>query len=585
MKFGTIVILILSTFLSTVYGQKEINSLSSERIYVHTDRNVYMAGEYIFYKVYLDGNQDLLSKYAYLILRDQKNSIIKARVEIHNKISFGSIYLPDTLSSGIYQIVSYSNLMRNDTTEAYFKKEIVIANRFDDKMSFLTEIAKSAAPDRSTTENSDYIQTKDNLFIHLDKVVFDQREKISFSVGATNMPEKSLINLSVSISEFIPELPIEPSISDCFSYNFKSAYPGEFIQNQCRHMPEFAGVVLQGRILVNSHSAKEVASKNRNSTNPRNNYTVFVSTIDTVVNLQFTFTDSIGSFGFTLNPYFDGKDLFIRLNETVDASIETDDKFKLTKSFTPSKECNFRYLKEFLNRESKIVQIQKFYNKKVILDTQKVLLPVRTIPRVYYGNYSRILPSDYYELRDFAEISKEIVPALKVWKTRGKFVSAYTNLKYQSDSDAEPTIFLDGVPIDDVNQIINLGTNDIKRIESLPAIRYYGEISFHGILAVFSKNLEINNILFKTPAIRYQALPSQPYTKPEPFNHVKIKKHDPDFRQVLLWDPEIYINNSEKKQIECFASDLQGKYRINIQGITSSGDPVNCSAVITIQSK
>ncbi|MGC1390186.1 MAG: hypothetical protein WA816_04055, partial [Bacteroidales bacterium] len=138
--------------------------------------------------------------------------------------------------------------------------------------------------------------------------------------------------------------------------------------------------------------------------------------------------------------------------------------------------------------------------------------------------------------------------------------------------------------VDDINQIINLGTNEIKRIDLLPVIRYYGEMPLSGILAVFSKNLEINNIQFITPTIRYQAISSRSFPKPDryvPDNN----NHVPDLRQVLLWDPEIKMNNKDKLQIECFTSDLRGQYLISVQGLTSSGLPVNGSAIITVKSK
>jgi hypothetical protein len=273
----------------------------------------------------------------------------------------------------------------------------------------------------------------------------------------------------------------------------------------------------------------------------------------------------------------------VRLKENVNSAIVPDEKFSLFQTFTPSGKFSIPGLRDYLIRISKIAQFQNFYSNQPSIITKKKFLPSKTIPRVYYKQYSTVYPSDFLELPDFIEISKEIVPALRLRKTDDKYVSTYVNLLNQSSINAEPTIFLDGVPIDDVNQIINMGSARIERIESLPVPRAYGELSFSGILAIFSKDREINNIQFKTPTIKYQTLSSESYTKPEAFKPVDNSKHIPDLRQLLLWEPEIILGKNEKRQISCYASDLQGKFRINIQGITSDGNPVSGSAVFSVK--
>ena len=586
MKTVLFIILILLSTFRPVSAQKNDILFKPERVYLHTDRNIYIAGEYLFYTLYLQGNHDHMSKFAYLLLRDQNNWLVSnVRLEINNQIAFGSIYLSDTLSSGIYQIVCYTNCMRNESEEVYFTKEIVIANRFDEKMDLFTSPNNAGASDTSSGRRSGLMNTNENLIIHLNKQVFYQREKISLSIESNIIPDNAITRLSVSISEIIQGIPDEPSISEYFDNNNKSSFMDGSNQNHFSFIPEINGPVIQGKVLPATQSGKGNDSLKINAKNALKSYTILVSTVDSIVNMQFTTTDSLGSFGFLLNPYYDGKELIVRLKENVNSNIFSDDKLSLIQPFTPSEIYNVPGVKDYLIRSGKIVQVRKFYREQAKIITEKEFVPSKTIPRVYYKPYSTIFPSDFLELKDFVEISKEIVPALKVRKIDGIFVSRYPNLQDQTHINVEPTIFLDGVQIDDVNQIINLGTNKINRIESLPVVRFYGEMSFPGILAVFSKDHEINNIQFKTPTIKYQTLSSQSYTKPEPFKPNDNNKHIPDLRQLLLWEPEIILKKNEKLQIECYTSDLHGKYRICIQGITSEGLPVNGSAIITVKSK
>jgi hypothetical protein len=162
---------------------------------------------------------------------------------------------------------------------------------------------------------------------------------------------------------------------------------------------------------------------------------------------------------------------------------------------------------------------------------------------------------------------------------------SFIDFRNKDIPELEPVIFLDGVLIDNVDQIINLGTSQIKRVDILPVIRYYGALSLPGILSILSKKLEINNIQFKTSVVRYQALSSQSYTIPQKFIPSELKEHVPDLRLSLLWDPQVLLRNNEKKQIEFYASDLSGIFEISIQGMTLKGMPFHSSAIITFKSK
>jgi len=108
-------------------------------------------------------------------------------------------------------------------------------------------------------------------------------------------------------------------------------------------------------------------------------------------------------------------------------------------------------------------------------------------------------------------------------------------------------------------------------------------LSFNGILAVVSNKNKIAEIQFLTPALRYKSVLSQPFTKPKKINPENMTDHLPDFRQLLYWEPELKPDTLIDGIIECYASDLKGQYRINIQGILLNGEPVHGNAIITIK--
>ena len=109
MKYILFTLLILSNSFCSVTAQDRYDSLNFESVCLHTDRDIFIAGDNLFYSMCLTGTPGQMSRYAYMVLRDRQNvSIARVRVEIRNQMAFGNIYLSDTLHSDIYQLVCYT---------------------------------------------------------------------------------------------------------------------------------------------------------------------------------------------------------------------------------------------------------------------------------------------------------------------------------------------------------------------------------------------------------------------------------------------------------------------------------------------
>ena len=111
------------------YGEEK----GREKLFVHTDKSFYLAGELLWFKVYsVDGSNkrtDNLSKVAYLEVLDKDNeAILQAKVALNGGSGHGSWFLPASLSSGNYKVRGYTNWMKNFSPEFYFEKDITIVN-------------------------------------------------------------------------------------------------------------------------------------------------------------------------------------------------------------------------------------------------------------------------------------------------------------------------------------------------------------------------------------------------------------------------------------------------------------------------
>jgi hypothetical protein len=110
-----------------------------EDIYIHTDRNKYIAGEDLWFNAYLtDRLQNMPppgSSIAYVeILNPSNVPVVQKRIKIENGSGPGYIYLPDSLSTGIYIIRAYTNWMKNFLPENCFVKDIYIFNTLKSKV-------------------------------------------------------------------------------------------------------------------------------------------------------------------------------------------------------------------------------------------------------------------------------------------------------------------------------------------------------------------------------------------------------------------------------------------------------------------
>ena len=124
---------IVSEAFAQSYSEKIVNyykAVPQEKVYVHTDKSNYLAGDSIWFRGYvanaLTNRQSPLSYYLYVDLVNSKNSIVSHSMLLTDSIGIfdNAIGLSPKLPTGVYRIVAYTSYMRNFPQEKFFSKEI-----------------------------------------------------------------------------------------------------------------------------------------------------------------------------------------------------------------------------------------------------------------------------------------------------------------------------------------------------------------------------------------------------------------------------------------------------------------------------
>ncbi len=148
-KFSIVLVLLFSSFIVNSQNSFSDRTLSfftslwknipQEKVYLHTDKPYYSAGEDIWFNAYLINAATHLpttkSRFVYVELINSFDSVLQ-RVKIRkDSLGFsGHLKLSAETPAGGYVLRAYTYWMQNSGTEFFFNKQLKIGNKIDDRL-------------------------------------------------------------------------------------------------------------------------------------------------------------------------------------------------------------------------------------------------------------------------------------------------------------------------------------------------------------------------------------------------------------------------------------------------------------------
>ena len=558
-----LILSLLAAVSPALRGQEE---RLRERVYVSTDREVYVAGDAVWMSAYcvdaVSGRLSTFSKTAYVEIHSPSGMVQTAKLALDGGRGAGRLTLPNTLPTGNYRLLAYTQL---GASEEGFDPQTG-ARTLSVFNTFSTERLPDAVTIAAEPPQAAGLPQAGPLEV---RTAGAASPRGTTRISVTNNGSSTIrFNLGVRHEDGIPA-PQGQRIGD-FVGGLKHL-PALRGFREGFH-PEYEGEIIRARVSGTDEAGlREVSQK-----------FAFISAPGSGENI---YTESIGTDGqtafYTSNIYGD-HEMFLEI-EGVDRErvchLELISPFlDLQPGDIPALTLSPPYAKA-LETRSFGMQLEKIFDA----DTLYEALPLREHLVLDRQKCIRYNLDDYTRFPVMEEIFVEFIPEMRTRRVDGVQqiqvrVSDMLNNYYFPSGTA--LVLLDGVPVLDHAKILAYDPLLVKRIDIYPDSYLFGIRGFSGIVNFVTYKGTLPSMQFED---NVRIVDYQGCSLPLAYTCAGVGRDYPDFRQTLYWHPLLTLGPGETLEVECKTPAYGGRFEAVAEGLTEAGAAVAAHATLTVR--
>jgi hypothetical protein len=330
-----------------------------------------------------------------------------------------------------------------------------------------------------------------------------------------------------------------------------------------KFLPEYEGPVITGKI------------REKLSGLPAKNITTWLTVPGDKFVLRSYTSDQQGNIFFNLDKFYGSNELI----------AQTDDKLKNTyiisinsvfsENFSSRKYPSFRISKKWQDQLLSYSINTQVENTYVQDKKQKFYHYQPEDSTAFYGKPDKAyFLDDYTRFITMEEVMREYVAEVRVRKQQEQLTFKVKHLPYQVFFENAPLVLLDGLPVFDMNKLMEFDPLKVKKLEVVAKKFYSGNDAIEGIVSytTYKGNLDGFQIDPNALVLDYEGMQLQrEFYSPVYVTKERAESRLPDFRNQLYWSPDIKTDEKGNKQVEFYTSDRPGTYAVVVQGINSNG--------------
>ena len=193
----------------------------------------------------------------------------------------------------------------------------------------------------------------------------------------------------------------------------------------------------------------------------------------------------------------------------------------------------------------------------------------------FFGEPDRtVILSEFIQLTTLREVFKELVPGLTSSGRGENLTLTLANRFPGVIFSSPPLVILDGVPVYDLEKLLDIPSSQIEKVEVLSTRYFIGEIVLEGIINIVSHKGDLSVLEFDRSALRQEydmLLDSYDFFAPDYSTDSLKTSRIPDYRNTLYWNPAVMTGADGSAAVEFWTSDEAGEYLVITEYVASDG--------------
>lgn len=522
-----------------------------EYLEVFTDRTTYVVNEKI--RLRADYRVQGLeagvpwSDVLYLELVSASGQVFsKSKQSISGSVCLSDFTFPAEILTGNYYLKCYTRWMRNRGPDTFSYVPVRIINPFKTEVVEYSNGSQGNHPMKRTEYGSGLLE------ITGSSPTYNMGGEASFHLSIADTRELERMNCCVTI---VPVGAIDTVNGQTTGDEAESGAPAFSLKT----LPDMGGASISGRLVHQDGSPGAYAM-------------VHFSLLGSDPGYSITSTDENGHFVISTFGSTGGQEFFVAAKSYEDKQVEVriDQDFDQGELHLPEQEFAMTGQERDMATKMAIrMQLARTFEKEparapLISDSSRV----DEIP--FYGTPGfRLDMDDFVNLPNLEEVFINLVPDVEVIQKRGRHLLQIESVN-QAIALYPLLIMIDHIPVFDQEAVMDLSPEKIRRIDVINEIYVKGDVSFGGVISIFSRKGDMAGIDLPQGSYFFdfqtlEPLATEEAELPGPGDRI------PDTRNTILWLDDVTVDRGSPVELRCIMPDQPGDYMVFVRGVTPAG--------------